>query len=123
MGLYIVAIVILILMLILRANNHCQKATVKTPGVYCVGKNIFRYTAANDLAFNLGARLATPREVMEACHKGCHWNVLGWCDGFRAYSCREGEFRGGSMPGQLKLGAYIYGYMPSGQVVKEMLIH
>jgi hypothetical protein len=95
-----------------------QKANVAVPEVYCVGKNVYRYTAAKDLATQLGARLATPDEL----HQTCHWNVLGWCDGGKAYTC-NGKLRGGKMPGQLKLGVYLYGFKPHGKIVKELLLH
>jgi hypothetical protein len=91
----------------------CKQATGTTPGVYCVRQNIYRYTAAQDLAKRFGGRLATSSELKEACQSGCHWAVLGWCEGLHAYTCKNGVLRGGKMPGQLKLGVYIYGFRPS----------
>ena len=48
--------------------------------------------ASLSLATQLGARLATPDEL----HQTCHWNVLGWCDGGKAYTC-NGKLRGGKI--------------------------
>lgn len=80
--------------------------------VYCIKKNVYRYTAAVDICGSLGGRIATRDEVQRACYYWGGWNTLGWCKDFFAYNCGRGGIDGGKSPGQLKLGVYYYGPRP-----------
>ena len=122
MELHIIAIIIIVVVLICLSLMYIINRSQKTKqGVYCVGRNIHRYIAAKDLALSLGSRLATPLELKQSC-SGRSWNVLGWCSGKRAYTCKNGILQGGKLPGQLKLGVYMYGFKPRGSIASKLLI-
>ena len=103
-------------------SSSCKRATQDRIGVFCIGKNIFRYVEAKDIAEKFGARIASVQELDAACRSGCNWNTLGWCQDFGAYICRNGKLQGGVMPGQLKLGVYCYGFKPMGKEADDLLI-
>lgn len=109
--------IIVLSLLIWMVTNHSSHG--KTPEVYCIGKNVFRYTAAGDICKQLGGRLATADEVRAAHNNGADWCTLAWCQDGEAYYSSQGSRRecsagvqGGKMPGQLKLGAHCYGLKP-----------
>jgi hypothetical protein len=85
--------------------------------LYCISKNLYRYTAAQDICRRLGGRLATAKEVQTEDGPSCG---MGWCQGMRAYSHRNGNMSGGKLPGQLKLGVYCRGPKPKGALAKEL---
>lgn len=105
-----------------KINANCRRATKDKIGVFCIGKNIFRYVEARDAVEKFGARLATMDELDAACKSGCNWNTLGWCQDFNAFICRNGKLEGGIMPGQLRLGVYGYGFKPVGQEAEDLMI-
>ena len=131
MLLILIALVVIFFVMFLATPQKTKKVTKKKgPGeVFCIGKNKYRYVAAQDVCRELGGRLATVEELHEAYKNGADWCTLGWCQGQKAYypsqrgapGCRPG-FRGGPMPGQLKLGAVCYGRKPKKVLAKEYSI-
>lgn len=111
-------------------NGRNTEPSLPKPEIYCIGTNEYRYVAAHDICRKLGGRLATKVELYKAYQAGADWCTLGWVDDLKAYSISRGGtteclsgFRGGSMPGQLKLGAVCYGIKPTYVDAKKTGLH
>jgi hypothetical protein len=108
------------------SSSSVNLPTVPKQEIYCIGTNKYRYTAAQDICRKMGGRLATKEELHHAYKAGADWCTLGWVKGLHGYSISSGTseclsgFRGGSMPGQLKLGAVCYGIKPRLADVKKI---
>jgi hypothetical protein len=90
--------------------------------VHCIRTNVYRYSAAKDVCKRLNGRLASVDEVHQACSNGASWDTLGWCQGSHAYDCRNGQMKGGKLPGQVKLGVYCFSRKPNALMQRELRI-
>ena len=115
-------ILLIITSLLLLSFTYFMIPTKKkdTPEVFQIGKNIYRYMEAAEACNQIGATLATKKDLEKAHHSGAEWANLGWIRGIEAYFPLQKKSKigskglnGGKMPSQLKLGATCVGYKPA----------
>ncbi len=119
----VITIILIILLLVsiflvstVRTSNN--KTKLKTE-VFQLGKNVYRYMEAQAACEDIGARLATERDLQNAHKSGAHWCNLGWVRDIKAFfplqkssKCGKKGLNGEKMQSQLKLGATCVGYKP-----------
>lgn len=117
-------IIIVVIIILLSISSYfllpTKKSTTPKIEVFQLGKNIYRYIEAADACKEIGATLATRKDIARATKLGANWNNIGWVRGIEAYfplqkNNRIGKkgLNGGKMASQLKLAATCVGYKPT----------